>query len=50
MKNSKIRWKKSAFEVLKNVITFFKDACTVKSRFKPVPPQLYLEFAALFLH
>ena len=25
-----------------------KDACTVKPGFKPVPPQLYFEFAALF--
>ena len=29
---------------------FIKDACTVKPGFKPVPPQLYFEFAALFLH
>ena len=27
-----------------------KDACMVKPGFKPVPPQLYFEFAVLFLH
>ena len=26
-----------------------RDACTVKSRFKTVPPQLYFEFAIFFL-
>ena len=36
--------------MLQPIFNSFKDACTVKAGFKPVPPQLYFEFAALFLH